>query len=389
MIDNLTIMRVKEAANIVDVIGEFYSLRRDGTSGYTCLCPFHADKHIGSFKISPRLNLYTCYSCGEHGGPVDFLMEHEKLSFPDAIRWLGKKYGIEVEGAEEFQVKPSKPRVQAQAAKLEMLTLPYEMVKHTSDTTENTLCKWLRGLPWYKEQKERIDVMLKNYMIGHSKKGGHTVFWQVDQQGQVRTGKMMLYKPDGHRDKVTRGNFDWIHSRLIRAGKVDDNRVERKLTLFGMHLLDFCPNATVNIVESEKTALICAIAYGDMQNHIWMACGGLQMLTREKLEPIIKRKRYIVIYPDKDGVEAWKQQAKMIGYDRLKVNSDVIDRYWMPEDGERADIADILVRMLRTQVRSGGPKSIYDVMMENEAFRELVNRFELQLVKDYNEKRTL
>ena len=107
------------------------------------------------------------------------------------------------------------------------------------------------------------------------------------------------------------------------------------------------------------------------------------MLTREKLEPIIKRKRYIVIYPDKDGVEAWKQQAKMIGYDRLKVNSDVIDRYWMPEDGERADIADILVRMIRTQVRSGGPKSIYDVMMENEAFRELVNRFDLQIIKDY------
>ena len=111
MIDDLTIQKIKDAASIVDVIGDFYELRKRGTE-YECKCPFHEDKHLGSFKISERKNYAKCFSCGWQGGPVDFLMAHERLSFVDAIRWLGKKYSIEVEGADEFQVRASKPRQQ-------------------------------------------------------------------------------------------------------------------------------------------------------------------------------------------------------------------------------------------------------------------------------------
>ena len=74
MIDDATIKKIKDAASIVDVIGDFYTLRKRGVE-YECKCPFHQDKHYGSFKISPKKNYAKCFSCGWQGGPVDFLMK--------------------------------------------------------------------------------------------------------------------------------------------------------------------------------------------------------------------------------------------------------------------------------------------------------------------------
>ena len=95
MIDQQTIDRVQDTAQILDVVGEFVSLRRRGQN-YVGLCPFHADKNP-SFYVSPAKNVCKCFSCGEGGGPVQFLMKHEQISFFEAIKWLGNKYGIEVE----------------------------------------------------------------------------------------------------------------------------------------------------------------------------------------------------------------------------------------------------------------------------------------------------
>ena len=78
---------------MVDVIGDFYDLTKKGTK-YMCLCPFHNDRHIGSFVISPKKNTYSCYSCGAHGDAIEFLMKKEGLTYPDALRWLAKKYSI-------------------------------------------------------------------------------------------------------------------------------------------------------------------------------------------------------------------------------------------------------------------------------------------------------
>ena len=140
MIDDLTIRIIKEAASIVDVIADFYDLRKRG-SEYECKCPFHDDRHLGSFRISPKHNYAKCFSCGWQGGPIDFLMDHEHLSFVDAVRWLGKKYSIEVEGADNFEVKLSTPR--AQQPELPMLVLPDWMWKKRLADGENTLVRWM------------------------------------------------------------------------------------------------------------------------------------------------------------------------------------------------------------------------------------------------------
>ena len=98
MIDQITRDKILDAANIVDVVSEFVTLRKRGVN-YVGLCPFHTDK-TPSFYISPSKNICKCFSCGEGGSPVYFIMKHEQLSYHDALRYLAKKYNIEVQERE-------------------------------------------------------------------------------------------------------------------------------------------------------------------------------------------------------------------------------------------------------------------------------------------------
>ena len=98
MIDRATIDRIMDAANIVDVVSEFVSLRKSGAN-YKGLCPFHDDR-TPSFSVSPARGIYKCFSCGKAGNAANFIMEHEQLSYPDALRWLARKYHIEIKERE-------------------------------------------------------------------------------------------------------------------------------------------------------------------------------------------------------------------------------------------------------------------------------------------------
>ena len=98
MIDRATVDRILDAANIVDVVSDFVTLRRAGAN-LKGLCPFHDDR-TPSFMVSPSKNICKCFACGEGGTPVHFIMKHEQLSYPDALRWLAKKYHIDVKERE-------------------------------------------------------------------------------------------------------------------------------------------------------------------------------------------------------------------------------------------------------------------------------------------------
>ena len=344
-IDKITIERILKAAKIEDVVGEFVKLKKKGVR-YLGLCPFHDDRHIGSFVVYPKGNCYKCFKCGAKGGVVDFLMEHAHLSYPDAIRWLGKKYSIDTD-MEDFNYTPPPPR--PAPPPLQPLRLPMGMVERTEHLDSDLLAAWIiTDINWDYIQRKRISEVLNDYHVGHGK-NGHTIFWQIDELGEVRTGKMMKYKSDGHRDREASWNFDFIHSALFRDQRLtqwNEDKQEAQLTFFGMHLLNRYPNATVNIVESEKTALLMAIAYGNHATQIWMACGGLEMLSRERLAPIISQGRQIVLFPDRDGIDKWKAKARQLNYPRLMIDCVPVQKWWKPEDGEKADIADVVVRIL-------------------------------------------
>ena len=157
---------------------------------------------------------------------------------------------------------------------------------------------------------------------------------------------------------------------------VGETAVRVEHCLFGLHLIDtYGRQATVNIVESEKTALLMAIAYGNHQLNVWMACGGEGNLTRERLAPIINRRRRIILYPDRDGIEKWQQKAREIGYDLLTVDTTPVTKWWQESDGPKADIADVVIRHINshTHIRS---------IEEEPAVRELIEKLDLEIIND-------
>jgi len=214
-IEKFIIEKILETAKIEEVVGDFVTLKKKGVR-YLGLCPFHEDRSMGSFVVYPIGNCYKCFSCGAKGGVVDFLMAHEHLSYPDAIRYLGKKYSIETDMT-DFNYTPPPPR--PAPPPLEMLVLPKHLMAGTlvaEALAQDNLVTWIRqGIHWDTVQRKRVEEVLNYYCVGHGK-NGHTIFWQLDEKGQLRTGKMMKYRTDGHRDKTASWSFDWIHATLSR-----------------------------------------------------------------------------------------------------------------------------------------------------------------------------
>ena len=347
--------RVKRMVDVVDIIEDFVTLRKKGQN-YEGYCPFHDDHRLGNFVVSPKKNRYKCFSCGAQGDGIAFLMSHGKMSYLDAIRYAAAKYGVFLDESDERKkqesVKVKKVAVRTEEAKAreamrmaatEISYLPMSMVTAREETTDDILCKWLRELPWPAEKAWVVDDVLRAYHVGHSK-DGKTIFWQIDEKGQVHTGKLMRYKPDGHRDKSGSNNFDWIHSRLIRAGVYDKDKANFQTCLFGLHLVSQTDERTVHVVESEKTALICAIAYHGTREDLWIASGGMSNLTSYKLQPLIEQGRKIIVYCDQDGESNWRQQVKRIGYTGLVLDAQTMRRIGsMMPDNAKMDLGDVIV----------------------------------------------
>jgi hypothetical protein len=195
---------------------------------------------------------------------------------------------------------------------------------------------------------------------------------------------MMRYKTDGHRDKDSDYNFDWVHSKLFRQGIYNQEEYDYETCLFGQHLLPFCPKAQINLVESEKTALIMATFHGGMTQNLWLATGGLQFFDRKHIQVLIDQDRDIVVYPDKDGSKAWAERTlqliKETGYNKLKVNPTIISNQWRPEDGPKADIADITIRKMTNDRRTKGKAVLTDMISANPLVGQLVEKFNLEVV---------
>ncbi|MCB0681371.1 MAG: DNA primase, partial [Saprospiraceae bacterium] len=95
MISKKSVQEILETARVEEVVGDFVNLKRRGVN-LIGLCPFHNEK-TPSFTVSPGKNIYKCFGCGKAGDPAKFLMEHESYTFPEALRYLAKKYGLEIE----------------------------------------------------------------------------------------------------------------------------------------------------------------------------------------------------------------------------------------------------------------------------------------------------
>ena len=396
LIDDKIVQLIKQSADIEDVVGEFvtldYARNRQGKRHIYGLCPFHDDKHLGSFVVDTQKQRCTCYPCNKSWDAVAFVMDILDITYPEALSWLANRYNVPMDGS-PYTPDPNRKKPSPPVQRL-VRTWPRAWVNASREHGNDAFCQWVRSLPWDGAQAARVDIVLNNYLVGHTHFKDHwdptlshdfTIFWQVDETGTVHNGHLMKYKDDGHRDKNDSYKQTWIHARMRRAkgdDRFDDNIHRESYCLFGLHLLHIYPNATVNIVESEKTAIIASIAYNNPHYSLWMATTGLSRLNKDSLMPIIKAGRSIVLWPDHDGIEQWREAAEKIGYNRMCVNVNAMTQWWKPEDGEKADLADIIENRLKAGVPpKGNPQQTARTWAQkNPALERLINTYQLEAV---------
>jgi hypothetical protein len=182
---------------------------------------------------------------------------------------------------------------------------------------------------------DKAAELAHRYYIGTSRHWpGATVFWQIDMQGTIRTGKIMLYSPDtGKRVKQPVNHISWVHTVLKQS------QFSLKQCLFGEHLLTENTNA-VALVESEKTAII-ASAY--LPEYTWLATGGLSNLTAEKCA--VLKNRQVILYPDLNAAHIWQQKADQLKHIAKFTVSDILENTADTEDLQYGfDLADYLIQ---------------------------------------------
>ncbi len=181
--------------------------------------------------------------------------------------------------------------------------------------------------------EDTVLELSQRYRIGTSRHWkGATVFWQIDQQKQARSGKIMLYNANtGKRVKEPYNHITWVHKAL----KLTDFKLRQ--CLFGEYLLSEEPTKVVGIVESEKTAII-ASAY--LPKFLWLASGSLSNLTEKRCEVLAKRK--VVFFPDLGAYDKWQQKGKQLGFQV----SDLLERKARSIDKQQGyDLADYLTKL--------------------------------------------
>ena len=158
MIDQATIDKIVDAAQIVDVVSEFVTLRKRGVN-YIGLCPFHNEK-TPSFSVSPSKGLCKCFSCGKGGNAVHFIMEHEQMSYYEALKYLAKKYNIEVKERELTHEEK-----EAQSMRESMFIINEFAKNYFQDVLYNHVEGKTIGMAYFRQRGFRDDI-IKKFQLG-------------------------------------------------------------------------------------------------------------------------------------------------------------------------------------------------------------------------------
>ena len=194
MIDQITIDRILDAAQIYDVVSDFVTLRKRGVN-YVGLCPFHDDK-TPSFYVSPAKGLCKCFACGKGGNSVHFIMEHEQLSYPEALRYLAKKYNIEIK---ERELSNEEKQAQTERESLFIVN------QFANDYFRNTLRNHPEGrsvgMAYFRSRGFRDDIIEK-FQLGYCTESHDALAKEALAKGYkkeylVKTG--LCYETDDHR----------------------------------------------------------------------------------------------------------------------------------------------------------------------------------------------
>ena len=159
MIDSATVDRIKDAANIVEVVSEFVTLHKSGVN-YKGLCPFHNEK-TPSFYVSPTRGTCHCFGCGKGGNPISFIMEHEQMTYPEALRWLANKYHIEIHEREL-----SNEEKEEESKRESMFIVNEWAAGYFKDQLRNTPDSVAIGMQYFRSRGIRDDIIEK-FQLGY------------------------------------------------------------------------------------------------------------------------------------------------------------------------------------------------------------------------------
>ena len=210
-----------DATNIVDVVGEFVTLRKAGVN-YKGLCPFHDDK-TPSFMVSPSKQICKCFACGEGGTAINFLMKHEQITYPEALRWLAKKYNIEIQEKELTDEEKKE-----QSDRESMFIVNEWAMKYFEDILKNDPDGIAIGKQYFRSRGIRDDIIAK-FNLGFALPKRDALATAAQKAGYkaeflVKTG--LCYGEDALRDRYAgRVIFPWLN-------------VSGKVVAFGGRLLD-------------------------------------------------------------------------------------------------------------------------------------------------------
>ena len=347
MIKQKSIDSVMAAVRIEEVVGDFISLRKQGQD-FVGICPFHDDKNP-SLHVSPRLGIYKCFVCDAAGNPVKFLMEHEKMSYPEAIEYLAKKYGIPL----EYERTESDEERQQRTLRESLLVVNEFAQKYFVSQLRNTEEGKLMGMAYLKERGFK-DATIDKFGLGYCPDG-----WDNFTKAALEKGYKEEYLIElGLTGKSQSGKlYDIYRGRVIfpihnDAGKVigfggrilkKDGKDPRKYvnsrentiyhksdTLYGIYFAKNAIHKQQNVYLVEGYTDVISMHESGVENVV--ASSGTS-LTMGQIRMITKRTQNITVLYDGDmaGIKASMRGIDMLLEQGLKI------RVCLLPDGEDPD----------------------------------------------------
>ena len=226
MIDRATVDKIIDAARIYDVVSEFVTLKKSGVN-YKGLCPFHDDRNP-SFMVSPAKNICHCFVCGKGGTPAGFLMEHEQITYPEALRWLAKKYNIEI-----VEKELTEEEREAQSERESMFIVNEWAKDWFHDVLKNDPDGIAIGKQYFRSRGIRDDIIEK-FQLGYSPQKRDALALAAKEKGYkseflVKTGLCIENEKGAYDRYAGRAIFPWfnVSGKVVAfGGRVLDSRTK-------------------------------------------------------------------------------------------------------------------------------------------------------------------
>ena len=232
MIDKPTIARIMDSTKIEEVVSEFVTLKKRGIN-YIGLCPFHNDSHP-SFSVSPTRGICHCFTCGKGGNAINFLMELEQMTYPDALRWLAKKYNIEIQEREMTSEEK-----QRESERESMYIVNEWAAKYFQDILQNDVDGRAIGMQYFRSRGFRDDIIRK-FQLGFALPQRTALFDEAVKKGynpKYLTATGLCFKVD--KDEAgNRSGQDQYLDRFSGRAIFPWTSVSGKIVAFGGRVLD-------------------------------------------------------------------------------------------------------------------------------------------------------